>query len=137
VRLLICDDQRLIRADVRHRLAYVPWIEVVGEAFDGEMAVSMAMELRPNIILMDLSMPGLGGLEATRQIVAALPDVRILAFSADADAQTINNALAAGVHGFLEKSSGPMLLLALQKLCDGERFIGHDSGSTPGDSPPQ
>ena len=124
VRLLLCDDQNLVRARVREILARVPSFEVVGEAADGRSAVDLALELKPDLVLMDVSMPKLTGAEATQQLVARLPGIRILAFSADASAEHVNQMRAAGARGYLLKTGhAEELLAALTKVLAGEPFF--------------
>ena len=103
IRILLCDDQPVIRSRVCEALAERPDIQVVGEATGGLAAVAMASELLPDLVLMDVVMPGLSGIEATRQIRAAAPDVKVLAFSAGAEQQTVDEMFSAGAQGFLVK----------------------------------
>ena len=124
-RLLLCDDQKLIRTRVREILKAVPSIEIIGEAADGKGAVALALQLKPDIVLMDVSMPELNGIEATRQILSRLPNTRVLAFSVESDAETIRRMFAAGARGYLIKTGEPVdLVLALQKVLAGEYFLG-------------
>jgi len=125
VRLLLCDDQLLVRTCVRQFLQSTLSIRVVGEAADGHAAVRMALELQPDVVLLDVSMPGLDGIEATRQILAKAPAIRVLAFSADARAKTMKKMLAAGARGYLLKTDDPQdWLSALQEFLTDKRFLG-------------
>jgi len=95
---------------------------VVGEAVDGRSAVSMALSLRPDVVLMDVSMPDLNGIEATGQITAQAPGIRVLAYSANSDEDTVRRMFMAGAQGFLRKSGDPIeLITALKKVLGGER----------------
>jgi DNA-binding NarL/FixJ family response regulator len=107
VRVLLCDDQAMIRIRVREALAKVPGITVVGEAAGGHAGVRLAIELAPDLVLMDVSMPDLNGVEATRQIRASAPKVRVLAFSSEGRRPTVEAMTAAGACGYLLKNSDP------------------------------
>ena len=123
-RLLICDDQQLVRSRLREILKDVSTIRVIGEATDGRAAVRMALELKPDIILMDVSMPDLNGIEATRQIVSDMPRIAVLGYSADCGERTVQDMLAAGARGFLNKTGHPAeLITALAALLAGEHFV--------------
>jgi DNA-binding NarL/FixJ family response regulator len=115
-RLLVCDDQKLIRTRVRQMLKGVASIEIVGEAADGPSAVLMACQLRPDLVLMDLSMPGLDGSEATRQLLARCPEIRVLAFSADSTTASMRKMFNAGARGYLIKTGDPAELVAALEL---------------------
>ncbi|KAB8169883.1 response regulator [Streptomyces sp. 3MP-14] len=115
-RVLIVDDQFLIRAGLRGVLDAAPGIEVVGEASDGEEAVRVAAETRPDIVLMDIRMPGTNGIQATERILADAddrePPPRILVLTTFDLDEYVYGALRAGASGFLLKDSGPERLLA-------------------------
>jgi DNA-binding NarL/FixJ family response regulator len=122
--VLLCDDQRLIRARVRELLKEVAFIQIVGEAADGRSAVTMALELKPDVVLMDVAMPGLDGVEATHQIVTQSPGIRVLAFSADSSAESMKRMFAAGAGGYLVKTGDPVeLVIAVQNVLRGKRFV--------------
>lgn len=107
VRLLVVDDHPVVRQGLRTFLETRPDFEVVGEAADGETAVAEAARLRPDVILMDLVMPGVGGLEAIGQIRAAEPRARILVLTSFASADQVLPALRAGAAGYLLKDAAP------------------------------
>ena len=109
--VMIADDHQLFRDGLRALLLADPHAEVVGEAADGDAAVAMAAELQPDVILMDLQMPGLNGIEATRQIVAASPHIGALVVTMFSDDQSVFAAMRAGARGYLLKgaSHGEML----------------------------
>jgi DNA-binding NarL/FixJ family response regulator len=122
-RLLLCDDQELVRLRVRGLLEDISSIQVVGEATNGRLAVSMAMELKPDIILMDMSMPEMNGDEATAQIVAWEPGIHVIAYSADTSEETVTKMFAAGAEAYVSKTGDPAeLIIALAKVRAGERF---------------
>jgi len=106
IRVLIADDQALIREGLALLLGQFGELEVVGVASDGESAVAMATELRPDVVLMDLVMPGMDGVDATRQIVTMLPRTQVVILSAYADDESIFAAISAGASGYLTKDSG-------------------------------
>lgn len=124
IRVLIADDHRLVRAGLSELLRDQPGIEVVGEAEDGEAVLDLTPRLRPNVILMDVQMPRLGGIEATRRLNATQPDARVIAISAlDADPVPAR-IMEAGAWGFLGKSAEPAeVIAAVRRVADGERYV--------------
>jgi DNA-binding NarL/FixJ family response regulator len=113
IRVVLADDQTLVRAGFRSILADEVDIEVVGEAADGEQAVALARELRPDVVLMDIRMPGTDGLEATRRITGdpRLEGVRVVILTTFDMDDYVYGALRAGASGFLVKDTEPMELL--------------------------
>ena len=113
IRVVLADDQTLVRAGFRSILADEDDIEVVGEAGDGEQAVALARDLRPDVVLMDIRMPVLDGLEATRRITgdARLEGVRVVILTTFDIDDYVYGALRAGASGFLVKDTEPMELL--------------------------
>ncbi|MFI6104682.1 response regulator [Streptomyces sp. NPDC051310] len=113
-RVLVVDDQFLIRAGLVGLLRAAPGVEVVGEAADGEEAVALVERTRPDVVLMDIRMPGMGGIEATERILAGArdPAPRILVLTTFDLDEYVYGALRAGASGFLLKDSGPERLLA-------------------------
>ena len=103
LRVLIADDHPLFRDGMRGLLSTQPDIEVAGEATTGEEAVTLTAELEPNVVLMDIKMPGLGGIEATRRILAANPRVRVLVVTMFEDDATVFTAMRAGARGYVLK----------------------------------
>ncbi|MFC7929116.1 response regulator [Streptomyces cinereoruber] len=126
IRVVLADDQTLVRAGFRSILSDEEDIEVVGEAGDGERAIGLARELRPDVVLMDIRMPVLDGLEATRRITAdeRLEGVRVVILTTfDAD-DHVYGALRAGASGFLVKDTEPMELLhAVRVVARGDALI--------------
>jgi DNA-binding NarL/FixJ family response regulator len=123
-RLLVCDDQLLVRARVREMLKKTTSIQIVGEATGGKEAVKMALELQPDIILMDVLMPDLDGIQATRRILSKSPQIKILAFSAETGSVTMGMMFTAGARGYLLKTcDADEFVLALQKVLAGEFFL--------------
>ena len=101
--VLLVDDHVIVREGIHGLLALETDIEIVGEAMDGRQAVGMVMDLRPEVILMDIAMPGLNGLEATRQILKVLPETKIIMLTAHSDDAYVQSALDSGAAGFLLK----------------------------------
>lgn len=112
IRVLLADDHRLVRAGLAGLLSTAADIEVVGEAADGRQAVELAGSTEPDVILMDLSMPVLDGIEATRQILDRTPSIRVIALTSFADQNKVSDMLASGAVGYLLKDSEPADLLA-------------------------
>lgn len=107
IRVLLVDDHRLLLAGLRSLLDAVDDVEVVGTAADGVEAVELAEKLEPHVVLMDLSMPRMGGVEATRQIVARQPDVQVVVLTSFSDQDLVLDAVAAGAVGYLLKDAEP------------------------------
>jgi len=102
-RILLVDDHQIMREGLMSLMAGEPDLEVVGDASDGRQAVQLAKRLKPDLVVMDISMPGLSGIEATRQILNELDRVRVLALSMHADPRFVAGALEAGAHGYMIK----------------------------------
>ena len=123
-RIMIADDHVLVREGIRALLALHDDVEVVGEASDGKEAITMADKLRPDIVLMDISMPGLGGLEATVEIKKTNPDIKILVLSQYDDKEYVRRFLKAGVAGYiLKKAVGEELITAIRAVARGEAYL--------------
>ncbi len=112
-RLIIADDHALLRTGMRAMLEAEPDLEVVGEAANGREAVDLCRELLPNLVLMDLSMPEMGGIEATRAIKAELPRIGVLVLTAHADQEMLLDAIRAGAAGYVLKGVGPAELVGV------------------------
>ncbi|MBI2860738.1 MAG: response regulator transcription factor [Chloroflexi bacterium] len=112
VRLLIADDHAVVRAGLRLLLDSQPDIEVLGEARDGEAALREAKRLKPDIVLMDIAMPGMNGLEATRALKSENPEIQVMALSMHADDRYFFQMLQAGASGYIIKGAEPAELLA-------------------------
>lgn len=124
IRVLIADDHRIVRAGIRSFLENQASIEVVGEAGDGEEAVAMACTLRPDVVLMDINMPRVGGLEAARRIKTDAPDVHVLALTMYDDKRFFVEALTAGAEGYVLKGADPAeLLAAIRAATRGEVYL--------------
>jgi two-component system, NarL family, invasion response regulator UvrY len=124
IRVLLVDDHALVRTGFRLLLQAHSEITVVGEADSGEAACQRYMELTPDVVVMDLGMPGMGGLEALRRIRAHHPQARILALSAHDDPLRARQALREGARGFLSKRSAPEALIeAITTVATGQRYL--------------
>jgi DNA-binding NarL/FixJ family response regulator len=106
IRVLVADDQTLVREGLVTLLGLIPGIEVAGAARDGEEAIELAASLRPDVVLMDLRMPRVDGVEATRRLAGAGPTPRVVVLTTYADDESIFAALQAGALGYLTKDSG-------------------------------
>lgn len=124
VRVLLADDQDLVRAGLRLILESEPGIEVVGEATDGSEAVDAAMRLRPDVVCMDVQMPGMDGLVATREIVASGANVHVLILTTFDSDDYLFQGLQAGASGFLLKTASPELLVdAVKVVAQGDALL--------------
>jgi DNA-binding NarL/FixJ family response regulator len=125
LRVLICDDQALVRAGFRKLLEGTPNIEVVGEAEDGHHAVDLARRRRPDLVMMDIRMPGLDGIEATRRIVATSNGtVRVVMLTTFGHDDYVYESLRAGASGFLLKDAAPEeLVAAIETVARGEALL--------------
>jgi DNA-binding NarL/FixJ family response regulator len=112
ITVLLADDHAIVRQGLRSLLEREPQISVVGEAEDGYMAVQKAAQLAPDIVVMDISMPGLNGVDATRQISARTPRVKVIALSMHSQTTVVNRMLQAGAQGFLLKECAAKDLVA-------------------------
>ena len=110
--VLLVDDHPLVRAGLTTLICTTDDLEIIGEAAGGEQAVSMAGDQEPDVVLMDLSMPGMDGVEATRRILEAHPQVRVVVLTSFADQDRVADALAAGAVGYLLKDCDPREVLA-------------------------
>ena len=129
-RVLIVDDHALVRDGLRVHLEMRGDLVVVGEAANGRDAIAMAEALRPDVIIMDVAMPELNGIEATRLICERLPDVKVLMLSMHNSHEHCFRALRSGARGYiLKESAGEEVLLAVRTLMRGRRFLG--AGLTP------
>ena len=125
MKVLLVDDSESFRDGLSSMLAAEPDVEVVGEAADGDEAVRLALRHQPDVVLMDLSMPGTDGLEATRRLTAALPHVGVVALTLRSDDEAMTAALAAGARGYVIKGAlRSELLWAVRAVASGEAVFG-------------
>lgn len=124
IKVLLVDDHAVVRTGFRLLLQSFADISVVGEAASGESACQSYAELAPDVVVMDLAMPGMGGLEALRRIRARHPQARVLALSAQEDSMHAVHALREGALGFLSKRSAPEALFeAVKTIAAGRRYV--------------
>lgn len=124
IRLLLADDHAILSAGLRALLGYYDDIEIVGEARDGTEAVELVGERRPDIVLMDIAMPGLNGIEATRLIRQQYPHTRVLVLSQHGERQYVLAVLQAGASGYiLKRALGSDLVGALRAVARGETYL--------------
>ena len=124
IRLLVVDDHPVVRAGLRLLLDAESDMDVVGEAIDGTMAVDLALELRPDVVVMDLTMGGLDGLAATRAIKDRLPDTKLVVLTIHDDEEYLRRALEAGATGYvLKEAADTEIAVAIRVVHRGEVFI--------------
>ena len=124
IQVLLADDHPIVRKGLRALLEGEAGIEVIGEAEDGREAVQKTQELLPDVVLMDLSMPALSGLEATRQIKKRFPEVKVLVLTRHANEEYVFQILRAGASGYVVKKAAPTeLMLAIKAVYQGDSFL--------------
>ncbi len=127
VRVLLVDDHAVVREGYRRLLERTSDIEVVAEAANGEVAYRLFCETAPDVVIMDITLPGISGVEATRRILSREPAARILVFSVHEDIVFASRALQGGARGYITKSSAPELLLeAVRTVAAGRPYLSHD-----------
>jgi two-component system response regulator NreC len=124
IRILLADDHAVVRQGFKMILSAQPDMEIVGEAGNGREAVELAEKLRPDVVVMDVAMPELNGIEATRRLTAANPHARVIALSMHKDSVYVREILRAGARGYLLKDSGAGdLVLAVRAVAGGESYL--------------
>ena len=127
IRVILADDHTLVRAGIRALLEKLPGVEVVAEASDGREVLDLVKIHGPNVVLMDISMPGLNGLEAAERIVKEFPDVRVIILSMHHNEEYVWRALKAGAAGYLlKKAATAELATALQRVALGEIYLSQE-----------
>src|SRR3954447_1952244 len=123
IRILLADDHTLLRAGIRSLLEKIPGVEVVGEAADGREALNLVKAHLPNIVLMDIAMAGLNGLDATARVIKDFPQVRVIILSMHANEEYVLQTLRAGAAGYLLKDAATVELeMAIQAVARGDTF---------------
>ncbi|WP_044872812.1 UvrY/SirA/GacA family response regulator transcription factor [Pseudomonas sp. LFM046] len=124
IRVLVVDDHDLVRTGITRMLADVDGLQVVGQADSGEEALKKARELKPDVVLMDVKMPGIGGLEATRKLLRSHTDLKVVAVTACEEDPFPTRLLQAGAAGYLTKGAGlEEMIQAIRQVFAGQRFI--------------
>jgi two-component system invasion response regulator UvrY len=124
IKVMVVDDHELIRSGIAALLSDLPHIEVIATAGSGEEAVLLAKQLKPNVILMDVRMPGIGGIAATQKIAAAHLDIKIIALTSCTEEPFPTNLLKAGAHGYLTKGATvEKIAQAIQSVATGKKFL--------------
>jgi two-component system response regulator NreC len=130
IRVLVVDDHAVVRAGLRRVLDAAPDIESVGEAPNGERAVFEAMEHRPDVVLMDIVMPGKNGIEATRAVLQAVPETRVLVLSMQDDPRYVREAFEAGASGYVMKEAADGEVVdAVRAVAGGNRYLQPELGA--------
>jgi DNA-binding NarL/FixJ family response regulator len=121
---LIVDDHEVVREGLRLSLSRAPHIRVIGEAADGEAAVELAERRKPNVVIMDVRMPGMDGLEATKLLTERVPESSVLIFTAYSERSLLSRGLESGAKGYvLKEAPHETLLRAIEKVATGEGFV--------------
>jgi DNA-binding NarL/FixJ family response regulator len=124
IRVLLADDHRLVREGIRLMIGQQPDMEVVGEADNGRATVELAKKLSPEIVLMDISMPDLNGIDATQQIAALSPAPKVIALTGHTDRRAVVDILRAGASGYVVKNAPPEeLMLAIRTVDQGKVYL--------------
>ncbi|MBI6943631.1 UvrY/SirA/GacA family response regulator transcription factor [Pseudomonas putida] len=124
IRVLVVDDHDLVRTGITRMLADIDGLQVVGEADSGESALKLARELKPDVVLMDVKMPGIGGLEATRKLLRSHPDTKVVAVTVCEDDPFPTRLMQAGAAGYLTKGAGlDEMVQAIRLAFAGQRYI--------------
>ncbi|MCD2451350.1 response regulator transcription factor [Methylicorpusculum oleiharenae] len=124
IKVILVDDHAVVRAGFRLLLSSVPNIQVIAEAERGEQACQLYLDNKPDVVVLDLSMPGIGGLESIRRICNRDNHAKILVFSVHDEQVYVNRAMMAGAKGYITKNSAPAILVeAIQKISEGGEYI--------------
>ena len=124
IRVLVVDDHDLVRTGITRMLGDIDGLQVVGGADSGEAALKRVRELKPDVVLMDVKMPGIGGLEATRKLLRSYPDIKVVAVTACEDDPFPTRLMQAGAAGYLTKGAGlDEMVQAIRTAFEGKRYI--------------
>jgi two-component system invasion response regulator UvrY len=127
IKVMVVDDHELVRTGITRILNDAPGISVIAEAASGEEAITVAKRHKPHVLLMDVSMPGIGGLEATRKLVQSLSALKVIVLSVHAEEPIPSRMMQAGASGYLTKGCAvDEILTAIKTVYSGERYIGAD-----------
>ena len=124
IRILLADDHKILRDGLRHTIEKYNHLKIVGEATDGREAIKKCKELNPDVVIMDIAMQGLNGVEATRQIVEDSPDIKVIALSMHANKRFVMGMLKAGAYGYLLKEcDSDELIHAIKTVASNQKYI--------------
>ena len=124
INVLLVDDHELVRTGIRKILDEVKGLKVIGEAKTGEEAVQFCRKTEPNVVLMDMNMPGIGGLEATKKIIRYAPDVKVIVLTVYSEDPIPTKVMQIGAAGYLTKGAGPdEMINAIRAVNSGQRYI--------------
>jgi two-component system invasion response regulator UvrY len=124
IRILVVDDHQLVRVGTSRLLADVPGLQIIGQAKSGEQAIDMVKDLKPDVVLMDIQMPGIGGLEATRRCLRVDPELKVIAVTMHEDEPYPSKLLGVGAAGFLTKNADvDEMVRSIKKVMSGQRYI--------------
>ncbi|NRF47197.1 UvrY/SirA/GacA family response regulator transcription factor [Pseudomonas stutzeri] len=124
IRVLVVDDHDLVRTGISRMLADISGLQVIGQADSGEDAIRKARELKPDVVLMDVKMPGIGGLEATRKLLRSYPDLKVIAVTICEEDPFPTRLLQAGAAGYLTKGAAlEEMVQAIRMVFGGQRYI--------------
>jgi len=124
IRVLVVDDHQLVRVGTSRLLADIEGIQIVGQAESGEQAIDMVKDLKPDVVLMDIQMPGIGGLEATRRCLRVDPDLKVIAVTIYEDEPYPSKLLGVGAVGYLTKNAGvDEMVRSIKKVMSGQRYL--------------
>ncbi|TQV86481.1 UvrY/SirA/GacA family response regulator transcription factor [Aliikangiella coralliicola] len=127
IKVLIVDDHELIRSGISRLLADHEKINVIGEASSGEEGITKSRELRPDVVLMDANMPGIGGLEATRRLLRFDPDIKVIAVTVHGDEPYPTRFMQAGAAGYITKGADiEEMVIAIRQVASGKRYLAPD-----------
>ena len=127
IKVILVDDHAVVRAGYKILLKNIDYIDVIAEADTGEEAVELSTKLRPNVVVMDISLPGINGIEAIRRIVSNDHDIKVLVFTMHEEVVFVERALQAGAIGYMTKSTDPKLLSkAIKHVSQGKKYIDDD-----------
>jgi DNA-binding NarL/FixJ family response regulator len=133
-RVVLCDDHEIVREAIQARMADTDGVEIVGEAASGEEALKRVRELEPDVCIVDVELPGQDGIEATRAIIKARPETRVIIFTAHAQPDLLTLALRAGASGYVLKSApSEDIAKAIDVVSNGGTFVGTELGQGAGE----
>ena len=124
IHILLADDHHILRAGLRALLNAEPDLDIVGEAADGNEVLQLAVKLRPDLVLMDINMPGLGGIDATKRLKVILPEIRVLILTVHEDESLLREAIHAGASGYvIKRAAESELINAIYAISRGDVYI--------------